>query len=107
MINAVAGLGAPICYSSVREAAKTVMMEIWNAKEALKIIEKERPTVLLTTPAQLAMLLQERDFDKDDTNSIRVVNCGTSPLSYEIISLLLRGPGFKIVLVSLTALAGV
>jgi non-ribosomal peptide synthetase component E (peptide arylation enzyme) len=84
VINAVAGLGAPVCYSSVREGARTVMMEIWNAKEALKIIEKEKPTVLLTTPAQLAMLLQELDFDQYDTRSIRVVNCGTSPLSYEI-----------------------
>lgn len=84
VINAVAGLGAPVCYSSVREGSKTVMMEIWNAKEALKVIEEERPTVLLTTPAQLAMLFQERDFDKFDTSSIRVVYCGTSPLSYEI-----------------------
>lgn len=84
VINGVAGLGAPICYSSVREGAKTVTMEIWNAKEALKIIEKEQPTVLLTTPAQLAMLLQERDFEKYDTSSFRAVYCGTSPLSYEI-----------------------
>jgi len=84
VINAVAGLGAPICYSSVRPGAKTVMMEIWNAKEALKVIEKERPTVLLTTPAQLAMLIQERDFDTHDTSSFRAVYCGTSPLSYEI-----------------------
>jgi non-ribosomal peptide synthetase component E (peptide arylation enzyme) len=84
VINAVAGLGAPICYSNVREGVKTVMMEIWNPKEALKVIEKERPTVLLTTPAQLAMLLQELDFDKYDTSSLRAINCGTSPLSYEI-----------------------
>jgi non-ribosomal peptide synthetase component E (peptide arylation enzyme) len=84
VINAVAGLGAPICYSSVRPGAKTVMMEIWNAKEALKLIGKERPTVLLTTPAQLAMLLQEHDFDKYDMTSFRVIYCGTSPLSYEI-----------------------
>lgn len=84
VINAVAGLGAPICYSSVRPGAKTVMMEIWNAKEALTVIEKERPTLLLTTPAQLAMLLQERDFDTYDTSSFRAIYCGTSPLSYEI-----------------------
>lgn len=83
VINAVAGLGAPVCYSSVREGARTVMMEIWNAKEALKIIEKERPTVFLTTPAQMAMLLKERDFDHYNS-SIRVVYCGTSALSYEM-----------------------
>jgi non-ribosomal peptide synthetase component E (peptide arylation enzyme) len=84
VISAVAGLGAPVCYSSVRPGAKTVMMEIWDAKEALKVIEEERPTVLLTTPAQLAMLLQEHEFDTYDTSSFRAVYCGTSPLSYEI-----------------------
>lgn len=84
VINAVGGLGAPVCYSNVREGTKTVMMEIWNAKEALKIIEKERPTVLLAAPAQLAMLLKEHDFNNYDTSSIRVVCCGTSPLSHEI-----------------------
>lgn len=84
VINAVAGLGAAICYSSVRKGAKTVTMETWNTKEALKIIEKERPTILLTTPAQLAKLIQDSDFDKRNTGSLRAIYCGTSPLSFEI-----------------------
>lgn len=84
VINAVAGLGAAFCYSSVRDGAKRVVMEIWDAKKALQIIDRERPTVLLTTPAQLAMLLKESDFDNYDTSSIRVVFCGTSPLSIEM-----------------------
>lgn len=84
VINAVAGLGAPICYSSVREGVKTVTMEIWNAKEALQIIENEQPTVLLTTPAQLAKLVQESDFDTRDTSSFRAIYCGTSPLTIDI-----------------------
>lgn len=85
VINAVAGLGAPICYSNVREGVKTVMMEIWNPKEALEIIRKERPTVILAAPAQLAILMKEPDFENYDTSSIRVVICGTSPLSSEVI----------------------
>jgi len=83
-INAVAGLGAPVCYSNVREGAKTVTMEIWNAKKALEIIEKERPTIFVTTPAQMTMLIKESDFDDYDTSSLRAVYCGTSPLSYEM-----------------------
>ncbi|MFC1906947.1 AMP-binding protein [Chloroflexota bacterium] len=84
VISAVAGLGAPVCYSSVREAAKTIALEIWNATQALKLIEEERATVMLCAPAQVAMLVQDPDFDKYDTSSLRAVFCGTSPLTREI-----------------------
>jgi len=84
VISAVAGLGAAFCYSNVREAAKTVSLEIWNATEALKLMEKERATILLCAPAQLAMLVQEDDVDKYDTSSLRAICCGTSPLTNEI-----------------------
>ena len=86
VINAVAGLRAPICYSSVRQGAKLVTIEIWKAKEALRIIEKERPTVLLTTPAQLAKLVQEIDFEVRGTSSFWVVYYGTSPLTSGVAS---------------------
>ncbi len=85
VVNAVGGLGEPVCYSSVREGAKSIVMEIWNAKEALRIIEREKPTVFITTPAQLTMLLKEREANNHDTSSIRVVYCGTAPLSSEIV----------------------
>jgi len=84
VINAVAGLGAAFCYSVPREAAKTVALEIWEAKEAMKIIERERATVLLTTPAQLAMLVRDPDISHYDISSLRAVCCGTSPLTYEL-----------------------
>jgi len=84
VINPVAGLGAPICYSSVRKAVKTTMLEIWNAGEAIQRIEKERPTILLCAPAQLVMLTHEYKPGEHDLSSIRVIFCGTSPLTYEM-----------------------
>lgn len=84
VINAVAGLGAAFCYSVPREAAKTVLLEVWDAKEALKLIQKERVSILLTTPAQLAMLVRDSDLSQYDTSSLRCVCSSTSPLTYEI-----------------------
>ena len=84
VINAVAGLGAAFCYSAPREAAKTVCLEVWDAKEAMKIIEKERATVFLSTPAQLAMLARDPDIGNYDISSLRCVCTSTSPLTYEI-----------------------
>lgn len=83
-INAIAGLGAAFCYSVPREAAKTVLIEVWEPKEAMKIIQRERATVLLTTPAQLAMLVKDPDISHYDISSLRCVCCSTSPLTYEI-----------------------
>lgn len=84
VINAVAGLGAAFCYSVPREAAKTVLLEVWDPKEALKIIQRERATVFLTTPAQLAMLVRDPDLSQYDVSSVRCVCSSTSPLTYEI-----------------------
>jgi len=84
VINAVAGLGAAFCYSLPREAAKTVLLEVWDAKDALKLIQKERVTLLLTTPAQLAMLVRDPELSQYDTSSLRCVCSSTSPMTYEI-----------------------
>jgi len=84
VINAIAGLGAAFCYSVPREAAKTVLLEVWEPKEAMKIIQKERATVFLTTPAQLAMTVRDPELSQYDVSSLRCVCCSTSPLTYEI-----------------------
>ena len=84
VINAVAGLGAAFCYAVPREAARTVLIEVWDAKEAMKIIQRERATIFLTTPAQLAMLVKDPELNKYDVISLRCVCCSTSPLTYEI-----------------------
>lgn len=84
VINAIAGLGAAFCFSAPREGAKTVMLEVWDAKEAVKIIQRERATVFLTTPAQLAMLVRDPDISNYDISSLRCVCTSTSPLTYEI-----------------------
>lgn len=83
-INAVAGLGAAHCYSQPIEAAKTVLMEVWNAEEAFKLIERERVTVVLSAPAQLAMMVQNPNHDRYDLSSLRAICSSTAPLTYEL-----------------------
>ncbi len=84
VINAVAGLGAAFCYSVPREAAKTVLLEVWDPKEALKIIQRERATLFLTTPTQLIMMVRDPDLCQYDISSLRCICSSTSPLTYEI-----------------------
>jgi len=71
VINAIAGLGAAFCYAAPRKLAKTVCLEVWDTKEAMKIMERERATVFLTTPAQLAMLVRDPELNNHDISSLR------------------------------------
>lgn len=84
VINAIAGLGSPFSYSVPRLAPKTVLLEVWNAEEAFRLIQKERGTVVLTAPAQLAMMLRDPSASKYDLSSWRCVCCSTSPLPHEV-----------------------
>lgn len=79
-INAVAGRGGAFCYSQPAIGAKTICVEIWDAKEALKLLQREKATILFTAPAQLAMLVNHPDFDKYHQSFLRCVVCSTSPL---------------------------
>jgi non-ribosomal peptide synthetase component E (peptide arylation enzyme) len=84
-INAVAGRGGAFCYSQPEIGAKTICVEIWNAEEALKLLHREKPTILFTAPAQLAMLVNHPDFDKYDHSALKCVVCSTSPLDHVLI----------------------
>jgi non-ribosomal peptide synthetase component E (peptide arylation enzyme) len=84
-LSAVAGRGGAFCYSQPQIGAKTVCMEIWNAEEALKLIQREKATILFTAPAQLAMMVNLPVFGNYDTSSLRCVVCATSPLEKDLI----------------------
>ena len=66
----------------VLRAAKIVMLETFNAQEALKLLERERITVLTSVPAILIMLANHPDFAKYNLSSIRLVVSAGAPLSY-------------------------
>ncbi len=81
-----AGLGPsmPAYLAAPLVGAKIVMQEHYTAEDALKVIEKERVTVMGAVPAQLAMLSAALSGKKYDTSSLRVVRVTGSPLAYQV-----------------------
>ncbi len=64
--------------------AKTVLMEHFDAKRALELIEREKITIPAVVPTQLAMMLNHPDFEKHDLSSVRVIYSGGSPMAMEL-----------------------
>jgi len=99
LANTVAGLGATLCYfgAAPMAAAKVVMLRVWDAEEALRLIERENGTILAAIPAQLVMMNNQPDFDKYDLSSLRVIYAGTATLPYEVSVELEKKTGARVV----------
>lgn len=63
--------------------AKLVLQGRFDAEEALRLIEKERVTVLVGVPAQFVKMLSVPDFDRCNFDSLRIVISAGSYLPYE------------------------
>jgi len=84
VLSAVGGLGRPFCYVA-REGARMVVQEVWDAQQALSIMEREKVTVLLSAPAQLSLLIQQSNLGDFNLEPLRAVCCSTSVLGKEAI----------------------
>lgn len=84
--SGIAGLGAAFCYngSAALVGAKTVLLEVWNAEDTFQLIEKEKATVLVAVPAQLAQIVKDPNFDRYDLSSLRCITTGTAPLPFSL-----------------------
>ncbi len=76
--NFPAYVGAPI------KGAKTVMLERFDAEEALKLIEKEKCTIVCCVPAQLAMMVRHPNRDNYSCSSVRIWWCSSAVLDKQI-----------------------
>jgi fatty-acyl-CoA synthase len=63
---------------------KLVLSETFNPVEILRLVEKEKVSVLTAPPTFLAVLLRVRDFDKYDTSSLMVCGAGQAPVPPEL-----------------------
>lgn len=63
--------------------AKLVMMDKFEAGEALQLIEKEKITITGLVPTQIAMMLRHPDFNHYDLSSLRLIFSAGSALPYE------------------------
>ncbi|MBI5605697.1 MAG: AMP-binding protein [Deltaproteobacteria bacterium] len=82
IISGVAGLGAGFNYNGAAPlaGAKSVLLEIWEVEETLRLIEREKATVLVCVPAQLTQIVRAPSLKQFDLSSLRCVSVGTAPL---------------------------
>lgn len=64
-------------------AAQAIMLEHFEAEEALKLIEKEKVTVASVVPAMLSMMAKHPDLKNYDLSSLRFIESTGSPLPYQ------------------------
>jgi non-ribosomal peptide synthetase component E (peptide arylation enzyme) len=81
---AYGGPNLPAYWVASMTAAKTVMLEHFEAEEALKLIAKERATVICVVPAHLNALLRCPERGKYDLSSVRLWASAGAILPYHI-----------------------
>ena len=61
IVSALPGLGAAFCYngSAPLVVVKSVLLEIWSPEKTFQRIEKEKATVLVAVPAQIAQIIKD------------------------------------------------
>ncbi len=86
IVSGIAGLGAGFSYngSAALVGATTVLLDIWNPEDTFRLIEKEKVTVLLAVPAQLAQIVRDPKLNQYDLRSLRCISTGTAPLIYSL-----------------------
>lgn len=82
IVSGVAGLGAGFNYNGAAPlvGAKSVLVDIWSVEETLRLIGKEKVTVLVCVPAQLTQIVRSPNRKQYDFSSLRCVSVGTAPL---------------------------
>ena len=69
---------------------KLVLMYRWDATEALKLIDAERPSTLAAVPAMSREIVLNPDFDRYDTSSLGSLGGGGSPLHPDLVDKISR-----------------
>ena len=87
---------------SVLAGARVVLLERFQARAALDIMERERVTYIPTAPASLTAILQEQDVAGRDLSSLRIVVSGGASAPVEMIRAWRRiAPGFLLELLGM------
>jgi acyl-coenzyme A synthetase/AMP-(fatty) acid ligase len=76
------GPGATACLAAPIAGAKIILTDKFDPEEALRLVEKERVTVVTCVPIQLIMMARHPNFDKYDLSSLRLVAWSGAPLPY-------------------------
>lgn len=69
---------------------KLVLMYRWDATEALRLIDAEKPNTLAAVPAMSREIVLHPDFDRYDTSSLGSLGGGGSPLHPDLVDKIAR-----------------
>ena len=83
--NSIQGGAASVGYSggAALAGARVVLLERWNVDDALRLLEKEKVTVLRIVPTQLIMIVTHPDLENYKL-CLRAILCGSAPLPWEM-----------------------
>lgn len=70
---------------AVMAGARSVLLDRFSGREALELIDRERVSFIPSAPASLIAMLNERDLDRFDLRSLRVVITGGASCPIETI----------------------
>jgi len=76
--------GGPAHWAAPHVAAKAVMMERFEAEEALQLIAKERVTIVGGVPAQMAQMVGHPKLNQYDISSLRIFFIAGAPCTYNL-----------------------
>jgi cyclohexanecarboxylate-CoA ligase len=65
------GVLMPVCLG-----VPAVLMDVWDPGDALRIVERERISVMISTPVFVRSMIDHPDFDTSDTTSVRLLSLG-------------------------------
>lgn len=79
---AFAGPNSLAYFGAAQAGARIVMLDRFDVEDSLRLIEKERVTVVGVVPTQLAMILASPHFSDYNLKSLRLVIATGSPLPF-------------------------
>lgn len=82
--GAALGPTIPALYMGIHVGARIVLLENWTVEEGLKMIEKERATLLSFVPTQFTELMAFPDLKKYNLNSVRAARSTGAALPYQL-----------------------
>lgn len=82
---------------AVKQASQMILMPKFNAKDVLKVIDKEKPTLFPGAPTIYIGLINHPDIDQYDLSSIRACISGSAPLPREVQDTFEKITGGKLV----------
>ncbi len=94
---ATGGPNIIVYWSASIVGAKVVMMEHFEAEEALQLIEREKITVTGVVPTMLAAMLRHPNRHKYDLSSMRVWYCAAGTPPFQLVKELEETVGGKLI----------